>query len=160
MRKKISLVFICFAFIACLLSGCGSTNKTNASSEDSKNNSPKENEVASDFLPKIVINKDQKNTLIHYTVKNISGKPKKLTFRTGLKVDYIIFDSSGKKVKQYSDDVMSTQVIKKVIFKNNQEITKDFIISDLPDGHYKIEVFLTAIEIEAKAVSDLIIKNP
>lgn len=55
---------------------------------------------------------------------------------------------------------MSTQVIKEVIFKNNQEITKDFIISDLPDGHYKIEVFLTAIELEAKAVSDLIIKNP
>jgi hypothetical protein len=159
MRKKIGLVIICFAFIACLLSGCESTNKTNASSEGSKNHSPKENVNAPDFLSKIIIKKDQKNTLIHYTVKNISGKAKKLTFRTGLKADYIIFDSSGKKVRQYSDGLMSTQVIKEVILKNNQEITKDFTISDLPDGHYKIEVFLTAIELEAKAVSDLIIKN-
>jgi NurA-like 5'-3' nuclease len=43
--------------------------------------------------------------------------------------------------------------------ENNQEIAKEFTISDLPNGQYRIEVFLTAKEEEAKAVTDLIVKN-
>ncbi|WP_160725931.1 BsuPI-related putative proteinase inhibitor [Bacillus sp. USDA818B3_A] len=159
MRKKNWLLVIGLSVSLGLLSGCGTGDKTNASSEVSKNVPPKQDEIAANFLTDIVIKEENGNILVHYTVKNISGKPKKLTFRTGLEADYIVYDASGKKIKQYSDEVMSTQVMKEMVVENNQVISKDFTIIDLPNGQYKLEVFLTADEEEAKAVKDLIIKN-
>ncbi|MEH7548282.1 MULTISPECIES: BsuPI-related putative proteinase inhibitor [Bacillaceae] len=158
MKKKLLLV-IGSVLLASFLSGCGAGDKTNASWEVSKSVPPKQNEIAAAFLPQIVLRDDNGKILVRYTVKNISGEPKKLTFRTGLEADFIVYDASGKKVKQYSDEVMSTQVIKEMTIENNQTITKNFTITDLPNGKYRLEVFLTAKEEEAKAVTDLIIKN-
>jgi len=159
MRKKRWPFVIGSSLIIGLLSGCGTGDKTNASSEVSKSVPPKQNEIAANFLPDIAVQEDSGKVVVHYTVKNISGKPKKLTFRTGLEADFILYDSSGKKIKQYSDEVMSIQVMKEMVVENNQIISKDFTISDLPNGQYKMEVFLTAKEEEAKAVKNLNIKN-
>ncbi|MEH7417330.1 BsuPI-related putative proteinase inhibitor [Neobacillus drentensis] len=158
MKKKLLLV-ITSALLVGLLSGCGEGEKTNASSEVSKSAPPNQNEIAANFLPEIALKVENGKTLVRYTVKNISGEPKKLTFRTGLEADYIVYDASGKKIKQYSDEVMSTQVIKEMILENNQTITKNFIITGLPNGKYRLEVFLTAKEEQAKAVTALTIKN-
>ena len=89
----------------------------------------------------------------------MSGVSQKLTLPSGLQADYIVYDEAGKKVKQYSDEVMSTQAIVEVMVENNQEISNEFTISDLYNGRYRIEVFLRAEEEQAKVVTDLIIEN-
>jgi asparagine N-glycosylation enzyme membrane subunit Stt3 len=152
-----------------LLAGCGTGSDTKGSAdgsttEKSEQNGkptekPDENEIAAKFHTTIETKEENEKIIIIYRVKNLSGKTQKLTFPSGLEADYIVYDQDGKKIKQYSDDVMSTQAIKELMLENNQEITKEFTISELPIGNYKIEVFLTAKEEEARVVTDLIVKN-
>ncbi|MEH7255119.1 BsuPI-related putative proteinase inhibitor, partial [Neobacillus niacini] len=96
---------------------------------------------------------------INYKVKNVSGASQKLTLPSGLQADFIIYDEEGKKVKKYSDEVMSTQALIEVMVENNQEITNEFTISDLYNGRFRIEVFLRAKEEQAKVVTELNIEN-
>ncbi|MEH7113201.1 BsuPI-related putative proteinase inhibitor [Neobacillus niacini] len=140
-----------------LLSACGTGNNTNGSSEPVKNE--KQTEITAKFHPSIETKEENNSIKINYKVKNVSGASQKLTLPSGLQADFIIYDEEGKKVKQYSDEVMSTQAIIDVIVENNQEITNEFIISDLYNGRYSIEVFLRAKEEQAKVVTDLYVEN-
>jgi len=153
------LYTISTALLVVMLTGCGTGNHTNSSMKGAQAVTVKEHEIAAQFHSAFEIKPDKNNMIIHYNVKNISGKTKTLTFSSGLEADYSVYDSAGKKVKQYSDDVLSTQAIKKITLKNNQEMNKQFTISDLPNGQYKLELYLTAKEEEAKVVTNLIIKN-
>jgi hypothetical protein len=142
-----------------LLSACGSGNQTNGKGETVENKNaeenPKKNELAASVHPSIEIKEENNSTIINYKVKNISGGPLKLSFPSGLQADYIVYDEQGKKVKQYSDEVFSTQAITEMTFDNNQEIQNSFTISNLYNGNYKIEVFLTAKEQQAKVLMDV-----
>ena len=146
-----------------LLSACGTGNQTNGNGEVVKNNNakeyPKQDEIAASVHPSIEIKEENNSTIINYKVKNISGGPLKLSFPSGLQADYIVSDEEGKKVKQYSEEVMSTQAITEMTLDNNQEIQNSFTISDLYNGTYKIEVFLTAKEEQAKVVMDLMVEE-
>jgi hypothetical protein len=146
-----------------LLSACGTGNQTNGNNEVMKKKvaaeNPKQNEIAAKVHPSIEIKEENNSTIINYKVKNISGGPIKLFFPSGLQADYIVYDEEGKKVKQYSDEVMSTQAITEMTFDDNQEIQNSFTISDLYNGAYKIEVFLTAEEEQAKVVMDLLVEK-
>jgi hypothetical protein len=146
-------------FVAGLLSACGTGNHTNGEGEVVKKENPKPNEIVARFHPSIEIKEENNSVIINYEVKNLSGDSQKLSLPSGLQADFIIFDEEGKKVKQYSEEVMSTQALVEVTIDNNQEIKNSFILSDLYNGRYKIEVFLTAKEEQAKVVTDLIIKN-
>jgi hypothetical protein len=146
-----------------LLSACGTGNQINANNGVMKKEvaaeNPKQNEIAAKVHPSIEMMEENNSTIINYKVKNISGGPIKLSFTSGLQADYIVYDEKGKKVKQYSDEVMSTQAITEMTFDNNQEIQNSFTISDLYNGTYKIEVFLTAEEEQAKVVMDLLVEK-
>ncbi|MFB3162625.1 BsuPI-related putative proteinase inhibitor [Neobacillus sp. 179-J 1A1 HS] len=146
-----------------LLSACGTGNETNGNNEVVKKentmDNPNQSEIAAKVHPSIEIKEENDSTIINYKVKNISGGPIKLFFPSGLQADYIVYDEKGKKVKQYSDEVMSTQAITEMTFDNNQEIQNSFTISDLYNGAYKIEVFLTAQEEQAKVVMDLLVEK-
>ncbi|MDF2791184.1 MAG: hypothetical protein K0S80_4286 [Neobacillus sp.] len=146
-----------------LLSACGTANQINANNGVRKKEvtaeNPKQNEIAAKVHPSIEMKEENNSTIINYKVKNISGGPIKLFFPSGLQADYIVYDEKGKKVKQYSDEVMSTQAITEMTFDNNQEIQNSFTISDLYNGTYKIEVFLTAEEEQAKVVMDLLVEK-
>jgi hypothetical protein len=147
-----------------ILGACGTGNNSNESSdgvraEDKSVNPNKQNEIAAKFHPTIETKEENNSILVNYKVKNLSGEPQKLSFPSGLQVDYIVYDDGGKKVKQYSDEVMSTQAINEITLENNQEIQNSFTISDLYNGRYKIEVFLTAKEEEAKVVTDFIVEK-
>jgi hypothetical protein len=146
-----------------LLSACGTGNETNGNNEVVKKentmDNPNQSEIAAKVHPSIEIKEENNSTIINYKVKNISGGPIKLTFASGLQADYIVYDQHGKKVKQYSEEVMSTQAITEMTFDNNQEIQNSFTISDLYNGAYKIEVFLTAQEEQAKVVMDLLVEK-
>ncbi|MEH7157758.1 BsuPI-related putative proteinase inhibitor [Neobacillus drentensis] len=142
-----------------ILAGCGTDDTPKGNAEGKKTELPEQNEIAAKFHATIETKAVNNTMMIFYKVKNLSEKTKKLTFTSGLEADYIVYDLKGKKVKQYSDEVMSTQAMKEVELGSNQEIAKEFIISDLPNGHYRVEVFLTAKEEEAKVVTDLIVNN-
>jgi hypothetical protein len=159
MRNNKWLPIISSALVFGLLTGCGAGAAPKGTAEGPKNDSPPQNEIAASIHATVEIKAENNSMIIHYKVKNLSGKTKKLTFTNGLEADYIVYDLQGKKVKQFSDEVMSTQVMKELELESNQEIVKEFTISDLPNGRYKIEVFLTAKEEEAKVVTNLIIKN-
>ncbi|WP_284035898.1 BsuPI-related putative proteinase inhibitor [Neobacillus sp. 114] len=161
MRNK-SVIFILTTALAIgLLAGCGSgvVDKTNGSSGTPKATAPKQNDIAASFLPRIEIIEQGTGINVNYRVKNISGKAQKLTFSNGLQVDYIVYDESGKKLKQYSEEVMSTQAMEEVNLENNEEISKEFTITDLKNGKYKLEVFLTAKEEQASVVKDLLVEK-
>jgi hypothetical protein len=145
-----------------LLSGCGLGASSNKDVDKGNEEPPKQKKMAATFET-LVSSKQQNNTVIvEYKTKNISDKMVKLTFPTGLKVDYIIYDEQGTKVKQYSDVVMATQAIVEVELQNGEEINQEFTISDLSNGKYVVELFLTAKEEEAKGALgavDLLINN-
>jgi hypothetical protein len=169
MRIKKLIYIISATLVIGLLTGCGTGSETKGSAEGSKvekpnqnekeNENENENEIAAKFHATIETKEENGTVIINYKVKNLSGKTQKLTFPSGLEADYIVYDQEGKKIKQFSDDVMSTQAIKELELETNQEITKEFTISDFANGNYKIEVFLTAKEEEAKVVTDLIVKK-
>lgn len=159
MRNNKWVPIISSALVIGLLSGCGGGAAPKGTAEGTKEESPTQNEIAASFHATIETKAENNTMIIHYKIKNLSGKTKKLTFTSGLEADYIVYDLQGKKVKQYSDEVMATQVMKEIELESNQEIGKEFTISDLPNGRYKIEVFLTAKEEQAKVVTNLIVKN-
>ncbi|WP_462411758.1 BsuPI-related putative proteinase inhibitor [Neobacillus sp. Marseille-QA0830] len=158
-NKRLTILFA--ALVIGLLAGCGTGNVSNGSTgaNELKAESPKNNDIAAKFHPTIETIEQDNGVNLKYTVKNISGEAKTLTFTNGLKADYIVYDESGKKVKQFSDGQLSTQAMEDVSLNNNEELTKEFTISDLANGRYKVEVFLNSKEEEAKAVTDLIVKN-
>jgi hypothetical protein len=159
MPFKIIMIFL----LVGLLSACGTGNETNGNNEVVKKentmDNPNQSEIAAKVHPSIEIKEENNSTIINYKVKNISGGPIKLSFASGLQADYIVYNQQGKKVKQYSEEVMSTQAITEMTFDNNQEIQNSFTISDLYNGAYKIEVFLTAQEEQAKVVMDLLVEK-
>lgn len=136
-----------------LLMGCGAGANTNGGSEQVTEGNRQSEEVK--FQPFIEIKEENNAVIVNYKVKNVSGESQKLTFMTGLKADFIVYDQEGKKVKQYSDEVSSTQAITEVILEDNEELENGFTISDLYNGQFKIEVFLTAKEEQAKVVKDI-----
>jgi hypothetical protein len=142
-----------------LLSACGTDSQTNenggALKKQNSIDDQKQSEIAAKVHPSIEIKEENNATIINYKVKNISGGPLKLSFQSGLQADYIVYDDQGKKVRQYSEEVMSTQAITEMTFDNNQEIQNSFTLTDLYNGTYKIEVFLKAKEEQARVVMDL-----
>ncbi|MEH7009344.1 BsuPI-related putative proteinase inhibitor [Neobacillus niacini] len=145
-----------------ILSACGIGNNTNGNGEGVKENPteiPKHNEIVARFHPTIETKEENNSIIINYKVQNLSGEPQKLSFPSGLQADYIVYDEEGKKVTQYSEEVMSTQAINEVTLENNLEIQNSFTITDLYNGSYKIEVFLTAKEEQAKVITDLVVEK-
>jgi len=163
MKNKRMFFVLSSILVVGILNGCGAGTNT-VINTDGKHGGvepdlPKQEDVVAELHSSIETKEENNSVIVTYKVKNISGKLKELTFPSGLKADYIVYDLKGTKVKQYSDEVSSTQAIIEVALENNEEINTEFNISDLTNGQYKIEVFLTANEEEAKVVMDLHVKD-
>lgn len=152
---KIKWLLVILAFG--LLAGCGIGMNTKGGSQEKSTENPKQNEAK--FQSFIETKEENHSVIVNYKVKNVSGETQKLTFTSGLKADFIVFDQEGKRVKQYSDEVSSIQSIQEVTLENNEEIENEFTISDLYNGKFKIEVFLTAKEEQAKVVMELMVND-
>ncbi|MGX6444402.1 BsuPI-related putative proteinase inhibitor [Neobacillus sp. K501] len=158
MINKRWMFIISTLFVFGLLTGCGTeANSKGGSEEEVKEETPKQEEEK--FQTFIEMKEENNAVIVNYKVKNVSEESQKLTFSSGLKADFIIYDQQGNKVKQFSDEVSSTQAIQEVVLEKDQELENGFTISDLTNGQYKMEVFLTAKEEQAKVVKDLIVKE-
>jgi hypothetical protein len=155
MKNKKMLFVISAVLVAGLLTGCGTGENTNGSSGGTKT----EETIIAKFHPSIETKEENDTVIVNFKVKNTSGELQKLTFSTGLKADYIIYDADGNKVKQYSEEAMSTQAIEEITLEENQDIENGFTISDLYNGRFTIEVFLTAQEEDVRVTTDLIIEQ-
>ncbi|WP_066321637.1 BsuPI-related putative proteinase inhibitor [Bacillus sp. FJAT-29814] len=133
-----------------LLTGCGTASNTNENSGGAKAEAPKKSEVAAKFSSTFETLEQNNSVNVNYTVKNTSGESQKLTFSNGLKVDYILYDDQGKKLRQFSDEVASTQALEEVTLAKDGEFANEFTIENVYNGKYILEVFLTAKEEEAK----------
>lgn len=142
-----------------LLTGCGTASNSNNNSGGTSEEAPNQNQDVVNYSATLEITEQDNGVNVTYRVVNTSAESQKLSFSNGLKVDYILFDSEGKKLKQYSDEVVSTQALEEVTLKKDEEFTQEFKLEDLTNGQYRLEVFLTAKEDQAKSVEDFVVKN-
>lgn len=102
--------------------------------------------VAESLEPSIdaEVDMDNGNTLVvTFKVKNQTERTEVLTFPSGQKFDFIVYDKEGNKVFQWSDEKSFIQMIQTVELKPGEELT--FVEpTGLPPGDYKIEAWLTA----------------
>ena len=159
MPIKKMVILLAVGFLSACGTGANSNGNSNAGKSVNQTENGKQNEITAKLHASIETKEENNIVTIKYKVKNLSGVSQKLTLPSGLQADYIVYDEAGKKVKQYSDEVMSTQAIVEVMLENNQEISNEFTISDLYNGRYRVEVFLRAEEEQAKVVTDLIIEK-
>lgn len=169
MSAKKTSIFITSILLIALLSACGTESKPTETSTEPKptetstdletEEAPNQENISAKFQPTVEISEEGEATIINYKVVNVSGAEQKLTFTDGLQVDFIIYDEAGEIVKQLSKESSSSQVIDELSLAENDLLEKEFTITDLYNGEFKIEVFLTANEEDTKVASDLIIKN-
>ncbi|MCM3768705.1 BsuPI-related putative proteinase inhibitor [Neobacillus niacini] len=133
-----------------LLTGCGTASNTNENRSGAKAEAPKKSEVTAKVSSTFETIEENNSIKVNYLVKNTSGETQNLSFTNGLKVDFILYDDQGKKLRQLSDEVVSTQALEEVTLGKDEEFSKEFIIEDVYNGKYILEVFLTAKEEEAK----------
>lgn len=162
MSIKISWKIMSAFLIIGLLSACGTAEKK----EDAKNGAapvksvnPSEKEIAAELHPTIDVKEEGNKVAVVYKVKNLAAEPQDLTFNNGLKADYILYDEAGNKIKQLSEEAITTQAIQEVTLDQNDELTNEFTIENLSNGKYKLEVFLRAKEEQAKVVTDFTVEN-
>ncbi|MED3623456.1 BsuPI-related putative proteinase inhibitor [Neobacillus thermocopriae] len=148
------------AILIGILSSCGLEENSSGRSRQENIENHQNNHRSEKWKASIETKVRTNGVKVDYRVTNISGQPQKLTFQNGLQVDYILYDGTGNKIKQLSKEVLSTQAIQEEYLKNDEEFAQEFMISNLSNGHYKLEVFLTAKEEKAKVVTDFMINKP
>jgi hypothetical protein len=142
-----------------LLTGCGTASNSNEKSNGAKAEAPKQDEATAKFAATFETSEQNNSLNVRYTVKNTSEESQKLSFSDGLKVDYILYDGQGKKLRQFSDSAIVTQAIEEVTLGKDKEFSRDFTIEDVYNGEYILEVFLTAKEEQAKVSRHVLIKQ-
>jgi hypothetical protein len=77
-----------------------------------------------------------------FSIKNQTEEIKTLTFNTGQRYDYIIWDDKGQKIQQYSSGKMFNQLVSTESIKQGEEKTYTATLSNLKKGNYKVEFWL------------------
>ncbi|WCN36776.1 BsuPI-related putative proteinase inhibitor [Aneurinibacillus uraniidurans] len=90
-----------------------------------------------------VLGYDGADSLV-FSVKNQTEREHTLTFTSGQKFDYVIWNEKGEKVRQYSTNKMFTAVMSNLVLKQGQEETFTAPLEGLPAGTYKVKFWLTA----------------
>jgi hypothetical protein len=156
--RKIPYMILSTAIIAGLLAGCGIDKTTNGSSPKA----PAGEEITvptEPILGEAQYTEQNGSIKINYTAKNISSQTLDFLFQSGMKVDYILYDSEGNEIDQYSKNALATMALEEVALKTKETISQEFMIENLPNGTYSIEVFLNEPEQNAKAVLPFEVKS-
>jgi Intracellular proteinase inhibitor len=91
--------------------------------------------------PSLTYEKKDGNYVVTFTVKNQTERVQTVTFTSGKKYDYILYHN-GKKVKQFSEGKMFTQIYEERPLKQGEALVFTETFADLPKGNYKLEWWL------------------
>ena len=145
-------LFISLLITFSILVGCGlGTNTTGSGNGSEKELNP--------FHTTIETSEEKGKITVHYKVKNSSETDIELTFPSSLEVDYILYDNTGKKIMQLSDDTMATQAIKEVTLAKGEELSYEYVMESLVNDKYMVEAFLTANKEQTKIMMDVFVEH-
>lgn len=147
------LVFLSFS----LLGGCGQSQSADHPKGHGQNHG--NGGFAAGEIQTWITYKQQDSKL-HFTfhLKNQTEQVKTFHFNTGQRYDFVIKNDQGKKILQYSDDKMFTQMVGQETLKQAEELTYDAEVSDLEKGHYTITFWLTAKNEQPRASKSFQVK--
>jgi hypothetical protein len=97
--------------------------------------------IAGALEPSLTYEKKDGKYVVTFKVKNQTKHVQTVTFTSGKKYDYILY-RDGKKVKQFSDGKMFTQIYEQRPLKQGEELVFHETFTDLPPGHYTLEWWL------------------
>jgi hypothetical protein len=97
--------------------------------------------IAGALKPSLTYEKKDGNFVVTFTVKNQTERVQTVTFTSGKRYDYILY-RNGKKVKQFSEGKLFTQIYEERPLKQGEELVFTETFTDLPKGNYKLEWWL------------------
>ena len=152
MKLKMILLLVLLFMITI---GC-----SNAKSEGplTKDRVAKATPAYSGLVPSLTLK--QEDDVIHATfvIKNDSDHVIPLQFNTTQHFDYVIEDTSGKKVKQYSEGLMSGQIVTRPKLDKGEQLKYEEEIKGLLPGHYKLTIWLTDTTYKPKVSQSFIVQ--
>lgn len=154
MTNKATKCMIFFLLTLLFVTGCGVGTAKEVVSEREGSMPKKDSQsiVAGNFDPSVTVEVINGKPKVTFTVKNQTEHVKEFTFNSGKKFDFIIYDASGNKVYQWSDDRMFIQMIETVSLKQGEVLTFTEVADvELPAGEYMVEAWLAAQDTDIKA---------
>lgn len=145
--------------------GNNDNNGAEEAPEDPEENEPEENEENNEEAMEgeadmgdlhLQADADEQDGEINVTLTltNNGDGDAALDFRSGQKYDVKIYDSSGTKVYDYSEDMMFTQALETVELAAGESISYEVRASVNGEGPYQIEAAVTAAEVNGEAMSE------
>jgi hypothetical protein len=136
---KLKMILL-LTFLFMITIGC-----SNAKSDDPLANvrAAKAAPTYSGLLPSLSIKQEGKVVHVTFVVKNSTDTSIPLQFNTTQHFDYVIEDSSGKKVKKYSEGLMFGQIVTRRELAKGEHLDYDTEITGLTPGSYKLTIWLT-----------------
>lgn len=119
------------AFIAIFIAWNGAT----LSEAKNRDVSPPAAIVAGTLQPSLTYQKQNGRYVFTFTVKNQTEREQTITFTSGQKYDYILY-RNGKKVMQFSDGKVFTQIYEKHVLKQGEELSFKETVPRLSKGRY------------------------
>lgn len=137
----LAVIAVGVAAIGMLFSNNGG-ERPKAKEETSQAKSQVERGMSNGTLkPSLTYEKKDGNYVVTFTVKNQTNRVQTVTFTSGKKYDYILY-RDGKKVKQFSEGKMFTQIYEERPLKQGEALVFTETFADLPKGNYKLEWWL------------------
>ncbi|WP_031406708.1 BsuPI-related putative proteinase inhibitor [Geobacillus vulcani] len=97
--------------------------------------------IAGTLEPSLTYKKKNGVYVFTFTVKNQTERVQTVTFTSGKKYDYILY-RDGKKVKQFSEGKMFTQIYEQRTLKQGEELSFQETFRGLKPGTYTLEWWL------------------
>ncbi|OEH86433.1 hypothetical protein BHU72_13525 [Desulfuribacillus stibiiarsenatis] len=164
-KNKIGKLLIGTALVSSMLFGCevepdkAIVVTTPGSETNQEHQKPVVGIVAGELESDATISIGQDGIVrVVYALKNQTEQEMELVFPSGLKADYIVYDETGKQVKQFSEDKMFTMAIETMILKQGEDLVYTFEIEGLGKGKYTIKLFLNVADTPAEIVKEFTIE--
>jgi hypothetical protein len=149
--KKINIITLLSLLFFVMLSGC-SAIKAEETVKEKEDLTAESGIAAGGLEPTLTTEAGEGYVGITFKVKNQTEHEQELTFTSGQKFDFIIKNTVGDKLYQWSGGRMFTQMIETVILQQGEELVfTERTEVDLEPGEYTIEVWMTAQETDVKA---------
>ncbi|ASS97985.1 MULTISPECIES: BsuPI-related putative proteinase inhibitor [Geobacillus] len=97
--------------------------------------------IAGTLEPSLTYEKQHDAYVFTFTVKNQTERVQTITFTSGKRYDYILY-RNGKKVKQFSERKMFTQIYEQRTLKQGEELTFRETFRGLKPGTYTLDWWL------------------